>query len=118
MSATHESDESVNGESNSTNTGAQDGEPGLEGSIDIVAGNRIPLIPRRRFKAYASVELGSKLSVDVDLLAVSSSFARRRLREFRVAVRDKFDAGPTKKQSEVNRNRYETSDFCIKIPDA
>ena len=71
LSATYESEETVNGESNSTNDAAEDGEPGLEGSIEIVPGDRIPLIPRHMFKAYADIPLGSRLSVDVDLLAVS-----------------------------------------------
>ena len=35
--ATFESDETVNGESNSTNDAAADGEPGLEGTIEIAA---------------------------------------------------------------------------------
>jgi outer membrane receptor protein involved in Fe transport len=76
LSATYESEERVNGESNSTNDAAEQGDPGLEGSIEIVPGDRIPLIPHHLFKAYADIPLGPKLSVDVDLLAVSSSFAR------------------------------------------
>ncbi len=76
LSATYESDETVNGESNSSNDAAEDGAPGLDGSIAIVPGDRIPLIPRHMFKVYADISLGSKLSVDVDLLAVSDSFAR------------------------------------------
>lgn len=76
LSATYESEEAVNGESNSSNDAAVDGEPGLDGSIDIAPGNRIPLVPRHMFKAYANISLGSKLSVDVDMLAVSGSFAR------------------------------------------
>ena len=76
LSATYESEEAVNGESNSTNDAAEDGEPGLDGSIEIAPGDRIPLIPRHMFKAYADISLGSKLSVTVDLLAVSESFAR------------------------------------------
>ena len=76
LSATYQSDETVNGESNSTNDAAENGEPGLEGSIAIARGDRIPLIPRQMFKAYADIALGSKLSIDVDLLALSGSFAR------------------------------------------
>jgi outer membrane receptor protein involved in Fe transport len=76
LAATYESAESVNGEGNSTNDAAQDGEPGMDGAIDITPGDRIPLIPRHMFKAYADLPLGSRLSVDVDLMAVSSSFAR------------------------------------------
>jgi outer membrane receptor protein involved in Fe transport len=76
LAATYESEETVNGESNSANDAAEDGEPGFEGSIEIEPGAHIPLIPRHTFKAYADISLGSKLSVDVDLLAVSGSFAR------------------------------------------
>ena len=76
LSATYESEETVNGESNSTNDAAEEGEPGLEGAIEIVPGDRIPLVPRHMFKAYADIPLGSKFSVDMDLLAVSGSFAR------------------------------------------
>jgi outer membrane receptor protein involved in Fe transport len=74
--ATYESEETVNGESNSTNDAADDGEPGLDGSIEIVPGARIPLTPRHMFKAFADIPLGSRFSADIDLLAVSGSFAR------------------------------------------
>ena len=76
LAATYESEETVNGEGNSTNDAAEDGGPGLDGSIEIVPGDHIPLIPRHMFKAYVDIPLGSKVSVDVDLLAVSGSFAR------------------------------------------
>jgi len=76
LAATYESEETVNGEGNSTNDSAESGARGLEGTIEIQPGNRIPLIPRHMFKAYADVPLGSKLSFDVDLVASSSSFAR------------------------------------------
>jgi outer membrane receptor protein involved in Fe transport len=76
LSATYESEETVNGESNSSNDEAEEGEPGLEGTIEIVPGDRIPLVPRHMFKAYAEINLGPRLSVDVDLVAVSSALAR------------------------------------------
>lgn len=76
LSATYRSEETVNGESNSSNDQAEDGEPGLEGTIHIVPGDRMPLVPRHMFKAYADIPVGSRLSIDVDLLAVSSSLAR------------------------------------------
>ena len=76
LAATYESEEIVNGESNSSNDAAEDGEPGLEGSIEILPGDRIPLVPRHMFKTYADIPLGSKLSVNVDLQAASSSSAR------------------------------------------
>ncbi|HEX5108660.1 MAG TPA: TonB-dependent receptor, partial [Vicinamibacterales bacterium] len=76
LSATYESEEIVNGEGNSSNDAAEEGEPGLDGAIEIVPGDRIPLIPRQLFKAYAEIALGSNLSVDVDLLTVAGSLAR------------------------------------------
>jgi outer membrane receptor protein involved in Fe transport len=76
LAATYETNETVNGESNSSNDAAEGGEPGLEGAIEIVPGNRIPLIPRHTFKAYASLPVGSKFTIDIDLQSASSSFAR------------------------------------------
>jgi outer membrane receptor protein involved in Fe transport len=76
LSATYQSEDTVNGESNSSNDEAEAGEPGLDGAISIVPGDRMPLIPRHMFKAYANIPLGAKLAIDVDLLAVSDSLAR------------------------------------------
>jgi outer membrane receptor protein involved in Fe transport len=76
LSATYQSEETVNGESNSSNDAAEAGARGLEGSIEIEPGDRIPLIPRHMFKAYAEIPIGARLSVDVDVQAVSSSYAR------------------------------------------
>ena len=76
LAATYESEETVNGESNSSNDRAEDGAPGLEGAIEIDPGDRIPLIPRHQFKAYAEVQLSSNASLDIDLVAVSSAYAR------------------------------------------
>jgi len=39
-------------------------------------GDQIPLIPRNIFKAYAEYQPTSKISVDLDFLAVGCSFAR------------------------------------------
>jgi outer membrane receptor protein involved in Fe transport len=76
LAATYQSEETVNGESNSSNDAADAGEPGLDGAIAIEPGDRIPLIPRHMFKAYVNVDIGPRLSLDADLVAVSSSFAR------------------------------------------
>ncbi|MEO8071370.1 MAG: TonB-dependent receptor, partial [Acidobacteriota bacterium] len=72
LDATYQTDETVSGESNSTN---EEG-PGLGGTIDVEPGNRIPLIPRHMFKAFAEFQVSGKLSFNVDLIGVSSSFAR------------------------------------------
>jgi outer membrane receptor protein involved in Fe transport len=76
LRATFESEESVNGESNSTNDTAAAGAPGLEGTIEIEPGNRIPLIPAHMLKAYADVQITPLLALDLNLVAISSSYAR------------------------------------------
>jgi outer membrane receptor protein involved in Fe transport len=76
LAATFASAETVNGSSNSTNGAALDGHPGVDGTIDIAPGDRLPLAPRHVFKAFADADLTSRLAVDVDLLAVSASYAR------------------------------------------
>ena len=80
LDATFQSEETVNGESNSTNDAAEDGRPGLEGTIEIEPGDRMPLIPAHMLKAYADVQVTSALSLDLDLIAVSS-VVRARQRE-------------------------------------
>ena len=72
LDATYESTETIDGSSNSTN----DSGHGLEGNIQIDPGDHIPLIPQHMLKAYADLQITSKLSTDLDLLAVSSSYAR------------------------------------------
>jgi outer membrane receptor protein involved in Fe transport len=76
LRATFESEETVNGESNGSNDEAEEGEPGLEGTIDIVPGDRIPFIPQHMLKAFADVQVTSRLGVDVNLISAGSSFAR------------------------------------------
>jgi outer membrane receptor protein involved in Fe transport len=76
LNATFQSAEAVNGESNSTNDSALAGARGLEGTIDIEAGDRIPLVPPHTLKAYANVQVTPALSLGVDVIAVSSSYAR------------------------------------------
>lgn len=72
LDATYRSAEEVNGAGNSSN---EEG-PGLEGEIEIRPGDRIPLVPRRMFKASAEIDLGPKWSVDLDLIGVSGVYAR------------------------------------------
>lgn len=73
LSATFQSPEQVNGESNSASDAAA---PGLEGAIDIEPGDRMPLIPRHMLKVYAEVQVTGALGVDVDLMALSGVVAR------------------------------------------
>jgi outer membrane receptor protein involved in Fe transport len=76
LDATYQSGETVNGEGNSANDAASSGARGLEGTIDIEPGDRIPLIPKHTLKAYADVRAIGALSIDVGVVAVSGSFAR------------------------------------------
>jgi outer membrane receptor protein involved in Fe transport len=76
LRATFASEETVNGESNSSNDAAVDGEPGLEGSIDIAAGDRMPLVPEHLFKAFAELAITPRLAVDVSLLGSGKAYVR------------------------------------------
>ncbi|MEO8482549.1 MAG: TonB-dependent receptor [Acidobacteriota bacterium] len=72
LDATFRSEETLSGAGNSTN----DGGDGLDGTIDVQPGDRMPLIPRHVFKVFADVRVTAALSLDVDLTASSGSFAR------------------------------------------
>jgi outer membrane receptor protein involved in Fe transport len=76
IDATFQSPEEVNGSGNSTNEEAQEGIKGVEGTIEIGPGDRIPLVPRHMLKAYADIQVTSKFLVDAGLVAISSSYAR------------------------------------------
>jgi outer membrane receptor protein involved in Fe transport len=76
LSATFESEETVNGENNGSNNEAEAGEPGLEGTIDIEPGDRLPFTPRHTFKAFADVEITSRVGLDLNVISAGSSFAR------------------------------------------
>jgi outer membrane receptor protein involved in Fe transport len=76
LQATYESPETLDGSSNSTNDSTLGGSPGLDGVIRIEPGNRIPLIPQHTFKVFADMQFTRKISADLDLIAVSTSFAR------------------------------------------
>ena len=67
LEATYQSPETVDGSSNSVND---------EGNIQIEPGAHIPLVPRHMVKAFANFRATKKLSLDLGLLALSSSFAR------------------------------------------
>jgi len=76
LDATYQSPEFVDGSSNSTNDEAAAGKKGFEGSIPIGVGARIPLIPQHMGKVYADIQATSKLTVDLGIVALSSSVAR------------------------------------------
>ena len=76
LDATFQSAETVDGTGNSTNDSAAAGGKGLDGTIDIQPGDRMPLIPRQMFKAFADIRITSRLSADLNLMAASGVFAR------------------------------------------
>ncbi len=76
LNATYQSSQVVNGGSNSSNDASQVGQPGLEGTISISPGDRIPQTPRNVLKVFADYKPLSKLTIDLNVLAISSSFAR------------------------------------------
>ncbi len=76
LDATFQSAEQVNGAGNSTNEEAQEGLSGMEGSIAIAPGNRIPLTPGHMLKGWADVDVTSRLVLNAGLVAVSRSWAR------------------------------------------
>jgi outer membrane receptor protein involved in Fe transport len=72
LQATYQSAETVDGSSNSSLTGT----PGLDGTIQIRPGDRIPLIPQHMVKAFSALQATKKLWVDLDFVAASRSYAR------------------------------------------
>ena len=72
LNATYESPQIVDGGSNSLS----DGGPGQDGNIRIVAGDHIPQIPRNLGKLWADYAITSKLTADLNFVAVGRSFAR------------------------------------------
>jgi outer membrane receptor protein involved in Fe transport len=76
LSATYQSTETLDGSANNSNNFAMQGYPGLPGFITVQPGDRIPLIPKNTGKAYADFRVTSKLSVDLNEVVISSSYAR------------------------------------------
>ena len=73
LNASFETQESLLGESNSRNNAAA---KGLDGLIQVLPGNTIPLSPQHAMKAYAIIQIKQKLTVDLGVVGVSSSYAR------------------------------------------
>jgi len=78
LDATFQSFETVPGASNSSNSIAADSaNRGVEGgTIQVRPGNRIPLIPQQLLKANADYHVTPSLSVNLNVIAVGSSYAR------------------------------------------
>lgn len=77
LDATYQSAEIVNGASNSSNDeNVEEGLPGVEGTIDIEAGEEMTGQPRHILKLFAEAQLGRDFSVGLDFHGVSGSLAR------------------------------------------
>jgi outer membrane receptor protein involved in Fe transport len=76
LDARFQSTETIDGSSNSSNDAAAAGLPGVDGTITIQPGDRIPLLPRQTMKLYADWDLGAAWLVGADVVAVGSSLAR------------------------------------------
>jgi len=76
LDATYQSPETVTGSSNSANDQALAGSKGFDGTIQIQPGDRIPLVPHHMLKAYAALDATKKLSINLNFVAASASFAR------------------------------------------
>lgn len=76
LDATYRSAETVLGAGNSSNSSAQAGFPGVDGTINIRPGDRIPLIPRHLLKLDADYRINAQWQLGGHLLATSGVFAR------------------------------------------
>jgi outer membrane receptor protein involved in Fe transport len=72
LNATYQSAQAVNGGSNSSNAAG----PGLAGTVALVPGDRIPLIPSNSLKTYAEYQPNTKIVLTVDFIATGRSYAR------------------------------------------
>ena len=77
LDATFQSAEHLNGSGNSSNEENEaGGTPGVDSFIYVIAGHRIPLIPRHTLKLFGEWQATGALSLDLDLISISSSTAR------------------------------------------
>ena len=73
LDATYRTPLTLNGGSNSSNDGVA---PGFDGEIAVRPGDRLPLLPRHLFKAQASFEAASWLTLRGEMVAASGVYAR------------------------------------------
>jgi outer membrane receptor protein involved in Fe transport len=76
LDATYRSAEVVGGAGNSSNSAAQAGLPGTEGTIHIRPGDRIPLLPRGQLKLFAEWEINAQWRLNADWNAATGAPAR------------------------------------------
>jgi hypothetical protein len=75
LSATFQTAETMNATNNSSNDAALRGDA-ENGNIRINPGDTIPLVPRHTLKLFADYRVNSALTVNLNMLAIGSSFAR------------------------------------------
>ncbi|MFO1412886.1 MAG: TonB-dependent receptor [Burkholderiales bacterium] len=73
LQATYQSTEVIQAAGNSSNDAPA---PGLDGTIVVGPGARIPLIPANLFKAFADWDVTPTVGLNADVLAASSIYAR------------------------------------------
>jgi hypothetical protein len=76
LDATYQSVETVDGSGNSSNNTATAGTPGMDGTIAIRPGDRIPLIPRQMLKLFSDLALTPDLMLHGGMVAMSGALAR------------------------------------------
>ena len=76
LDATYQSAETVNGSSNTSNSSAAEGAPGLDGTIRIRPGDRIPLVPDQILKVFADYSPTSNITLGASMVAVAGALAR------------------------------------------
>jgi outer membrane receptor protein involved in Fe transport len=78
LDATYQSPQTIESGSNSSNSNALGGEPGVTdgGLINIVPGDHIPQVPQHMLKLYSDYHPLRKLEVSADFNLISSSYVR------------------------------------------
>jgi outer membrane receptor protein involved in Fe transport len=78
LDATYQSPQTIESDSNSSNSNALGGEPGVTdgGLINIVPGDHIPQVPQHMLKLFSDYHPLRKLEVNGDLNLISSSYVR------------------------------------------
>ncbi len=77
LDATYQSPETVNASGNSSsNSAAIAGTSGLDGTVNIRPGDRIPLIPRQLLKVFADYAVSPAFTLTAGMVAVAGTLAR------------------------------------------
>ena len=76
LDATFRSPEVVGASGNSSNSAALAGAPGTQGTILILPGDRIPLLPQQTLKMFATWEPNATWRVNLDMTAASGANVR------------------------------------------